>query len=190
MTVPLLRPTPFQLDAFHAVLVDVPDDERWELIHGQIVKSMVGARWEHARIVSNLHFGLRQRLQDKRSPCRLFAESFRLEIGDDTSLFPEIMIACTPLLPRATAHRAPTVLMEVLSDDPGRDPGAKWQAYQAIETLRHYVIVERDRPRIEIYDRQADGWRSHTLDGLGETLALPALDLTMPLTEIYVDVFA
>lgn len=190
MTIPLLKPKTMRLDAFHALLVGVPDDEMWELVRGHVVKSMVGVRWEHARIVSNLHVSLGQRLRAKGSPCRVFAESFRVEIGDDTSLFPDIMIACSPLPPRATAHRAPTVLMEVLSDDPSRDLGVKWEAYQAIEALRHYVLVERDRPRIEIRDRRPDGWEPRTLDGVGETLVLPALDLAIPFAEIYADLFA
>lgn len=42
------------LDDFEDLLADQPDDERWELISGRLVRMMVGARWEHNIIVGNL----------------------------------------------------------------------------------------------------------------------------------------
>ena len=36
---------------FEELLADKPRNERWELIGGRLVRMMVGARWEHGRIV-------------------------------------------------------------------------------------------------------------------------------------------
>ena len=41
-------------DDFEDLILDMPADERWELIGGRVVRGMVGARWEHHRIVQNI----------------------------------------------------------------------------------------------------------------------------------------
>lgn len=39
------------LDDFEELLPDKPADEKWELLGDRGVRMMVGARWEHNRIV-------------------------------------------------------------------------------------------------------------------------------------------
>ena len=192
MTHPLLKPKPLRLDDFHELLAGAPEDERWELIGGRVIRMMVGARWEHARIVSNLHIGIGHRLKARKSPCGIFSESFRVEVDDpDESMLPDIVVACSPLPPGATSLKTPTVLMEILSrGTEGHDRGIKWAAYQRISTLRHYVLVEREEPRIEVFDRNENGWSLRKLEGLGQTLTLPAIEIDIPLSEIYDSLFA
>ena len=42
------------LDDFEDLLADQPEDERWELICGRVVRMMVGGRWVHNLIVGNI----------------------------------------------------------------------------------------------------------------------------------------
>ena len=180
------------LDDFEELLADQPEDERWELIGGRVVRMMVGARWEHGRIVSNLHYELRRRFAAAGSPCRVFAETFRVKAEDAmSSLLPDIVVACRPLPPGATSFGDPTVLIEVLSDGTARrDRVEKWAAYQTLPSLRHYALVERDKPHIEIFDRRGEGWHGLRIaDGLGASFDLPAHDVSIPLTEVYADLF-
>ena len=60
MNRPSLQFKPMSLDDFEELLADQPEDERWELIGGRVVRMMVGARWEHNRIINNLAAGLDQ----------------------------------------------------------------------------------------------------------------------------------
>lgn len=191
MTSPLFKLKPISLADFNELLASAPEDARWELINGRVIRGMIGARWEHARIVSNLHIGLGRRLRDKGSPCRVFAESFRLQRDhEETSFLPDIIVACTPLASGATFLKTPTVLMEVLSDDTSAlDRGEKWAAYQTIESLQHYVLVARDAVRVELFQRTLDGCHVRTLDCLDQALELPAIDVAIPLAEIYADLF-
>ncbi len=191
MTYPLLKPKPMSLDDFHELLATAPEDERWELIGGRVIRMVVGARWEHSRIISNLHFGLRQRLTQNGSPCRVFTECFRLEVDESQSSFlPDVIVSCMPLPSGATSLKSPTVLMEVLSDGTSQlDRGEKWAAYQQVESLRHYALIERGRPRIELFDREPDGWHVRTLDRLDQILELVAIDVAIPLAEVYADLF-
>ena len=57
------------LDDFEELLADAPDDERWELIGGRVVRMMVGARWEHNQIITNLNVALVNRFRADRRPC-------------------------------------------------------------------------------------------------------------------------
>ncbi len=84
----------------------------------------------------------------------------------------------------------PTVLVEVMSDGSvGRDRIEKWRVYQKLASLRHCVLVERDKPLIEIFDRAGETWATHrTIVGLDATLDLPAINVSVPLAEIYRDV--
>jgi Uma2 family endonuclease len=179
-------------DDFEELLADKPKNERWELIGGRVVKMMVGARWEHHFIIQNLASGIRDRLRARKSPCRVFAETFYMkERLLDAAMLPDVIVRCGPLEPGATSINDPVVLCEVLSaGTEGRDRFDKWHVYQQLPALRHYVLVSRDRPHIEVMDRVDGEWSGlRVLDGLAATLALAALEVDIPLAEIYRDVF-
>lgn len=179
-------------DDFEEALADKPRNERWELIGGRVVRMMVGARWEHNYLIQNIASGLRERLRAQGSPCRTLTETFYLkEKSLDASLLPDVMVHCGPLEPGATSIPDPVVLLEVLSiGGEARDRFEKWAVYQRLPSLRHYVLVTRDRPHVEIYDR-ADGadWSGLRItEGLAQSLALPAIGVELPLAEVYRDV--
>lgn len=83
------------------------------------------------------------------------------------------------------------VLFEVVS--PGsaqRDRLEKAQLYRRLPSLQHYVMVERDTPSVDILSRQGErAWlEDETIEGLDGTLRLPAIEIEIPLREIYRDV--
>ncbi len=181
------------LDDFEELLADKPRDEKWELIGGRVVKMMVGARWEHNFIIQNLSSGLQRRLRDAGSPCRTLIESFRLnDQSMRSSMLPDIIVRCGPLQPGASSLNDPTVLVEVMLDGSvGRDRVEKWRVYQKLPSLQHYVLVERDKALIEIFDRSGDAWFvERVIEGLGAVLDLPAIGVSIALAEIYRDVLS
>lgn len=178
------------LGDFEEYLADRPEDEKWELIGGRVSKMMVGARWEHHFVVQNVQFELTRRLRERGAGCDVFAETFWLkERFLDLAVFPDIMVRCGEGLdPDASSINDPIVLAEVLS--PGsveRDRGDKYDLYRRLPSLRHYAMIERDRPVIDVIDRVGPhDWTVHRrIEGLDATLSLPALDLEIPLAEIY-----
>ena len=181
------------LDDFEDLLADKPRDEKWELIGGRVVKMMTGARWEHNYIVQNLSSALRDRLRAAGSPCRTLTETFRLrDPALDSSLLPDVIVNCTALPPGASSLDRPSVLVEVMSDGSvGRDRVEKWRVYQKLPSLQHSVLVERDKPVIEVFDRAGEAWfQQRLIEGLDAVLELSALDLAIPLAEIYRDVLS
>ena len=115
----LTKVTPVTLEAFERLAADAPSDERWELVPSRIVRMMVGARWEHNRIINNIGYELRRRLDERGSPCRVFLETFRLRsVEQQSSLLPDVIVQCEALASGATSLERPVVLVEVLSDGP------------------------------------------------------------------------
>ncbi|MBV8567644.1 MAG: Uma2 family endonuclease [Methylobacteriaceae bacterium] len=181
------------LDDFEELLADRPANERWELIGGRVVKMMVGARWEHHRIVQNMTVFLANRFRATGSSCRVFDETFYVKDQTlDAAALPDVMVRCDPLEPGATSLDDPIVVIEVMSQGTeARDRLQKWQIYQQLSSLRHYVLVTRDRAHVEAMDRDAGSWSGfRVLDGLDAVLDLPAIGTSIPLSEIYRDVLA
>ena len=91
------------------------------------------------------------------------------------------------LEPGATATDAPVILFEVMS--PGteaRDRFDKWHIYQRLPSLKHYVLVARDKPHVESFDRVGEAWSGmRVLDGFDAVLDLPAVDAKLSLSDIY-----
>ncbi len=188
MSRPLANYEYVSFDDFEEMLADKPQNERWELIGGRVVRLMVGARWEHARIVGNIAFSLESSFRGCGSSCQTFTESFYMkERALVSQLLPDVMVVCGDLEPGATSTAEPVVLVEVLSvGSVGRDRYEKWHIYQQLPTLRHYVLVEQNRPHMEVYDRVDGTWAGfRVLDGMDAVLTLPALDVAIPLAEIY-----
>ncbi|CAA2100130.1 hypothetical protein MBUL_00516 [Methylobacterium bullatum] len=180
------------LDDFEELLADKPRNERWELIGGRVVRMMVEARWEHGRIVQNIASHLHQGFRAKGSSCQTFAETFYLKSRPlDAAMLPEILVVCGGIESGATSVDNPTVVIEVLS--PGteaRDRFEKWLIYQQLPALQHYVLVARDRPHMEVYDRLDGSWSGFRLiEGLDAILELSAIQASLPLSEAYWGVF-
>jgi Uma2 family endonuclease len=179
-------------DDFEELLADKPRNERWELIGGRVVRMMVGTRWEHGRIVQNIASHLHQGFRAKGSSCQTFAETFYLKSRPlDAALLPDVLVVCGGIEAGATSVDNPTVLIEVLS--PGteaRDRLEKWRIYQQLPTLQHYVLVARDRPHLEIYDRVDGVWSGfRVVEGIDTALELFLIQASLPLSEVYWGVF-
>jgi Uma2 family endonuclease len=180
-------------DDFEELILDMPADEKWELIGGRVVRGMVGARWEHKRIVQNITVAMMNDFRGKRSSCRPFDETFWLmEKLLDLQVFPDVMVRRGTLPPGAAHLSDPAVIVEVLS--PGteaRDRHEKWALYQKLDSVKHYVLVARDKAHVELFSRDEGEWSGfQVLDGLEAKLKLPAIDFEMPLADIYRDVLS
>lgn len=183
---------PMDLDDFEEYLADKPEHEKWELIGGRVVKMMVGARWTHHRIVQNINLFVASRLREIGSGCLTYTETFWLkERFLRLAVFPDVMVHCGEADREGTSVSDPTVLFEVVS--PGserRDRGEKADLYRRLPSLRHFVLVERDRAVVTVDSRVDErSWTfGETLEGVDAVLKLPAIKVELSLAEIYRDV--
>jgi Uma2 family endonuclease len=179
------------LDDFEELLLDKPENEKWELIGGRVIRGMVGARIEHQRIVRNIDNALTNHFRTTGRACESLRETFWLkkhvlELG----VFPDIMVHCGKIEPGSVSIDDPLILFEVVSQgSEARDRLEKKDLYLKLPSLQHYVLVKRDRAYVDVFDRGATGWTGYReLDGLSAVLALPKIGLEIPLAEIYRDV--
>jgi Uma2 family endonuclease len=179
------------LDDFEDLVLDKPEDEKWELINGRVVRSMVGARLDHARIIQNVNFALRSHIRAKGLPCETFTESAWLkERFHKLAAFPDVMVRCGPIEPDAPFVADPLILIEVVSPTSGsRDYGEKAPAYMRLASAQHICLIDRDRIRVDVFDRRDEAWQPREpIESLSGTLELAALEFSMPVQEIYRDV--
>jgi Uma2 family endonuclease len=132
--------------------------------HRGEVFAMVGARRVHGRVVLNLALAFSRALQG--SPCQVFTEGMKLQIGDDTVLYPDVFVTCDKAdLATELICRAPTLVVEVLSPSTqAYDRSQKFALYRRIASLQEYIVVDPDTRRVEAFRRGADGlWDLHDM---------------------------
>lgn len=179
------------LDDFEELLADKPAHEKWELIGGRVVRMMVGARWEHKRIVQNITSALLTGFRARGSDCRPYDETFFMKKPElRSALLPDVMVRCGPLETGATSLEDPVVIFEVLSDgSAARDRTEKWEVYRQLPSLAHYVLVQRGDPVVEVRSRVGPAWTGLTLsEGLDAVVELPAISVSLPLRVVYEDI--
>jgi Uma2 family endonuclease len=160
-----------------------------EYLDGEMI-AMTGASRPHNLIVTNVLAELRQQL--KRRPCEVYPGEMRVWIpATGLYTYPDVGVVCgEPALvdDHFDMLTNPTVLIEVLSPSTeAYDRGRKFEHYRTLASLREYLLVSQDQPRIEQYVRQEDGsrWLFSAETGLGATLALPSIECHLALVEIY-----
>ena len=131
-------------------------DTRNEFHRGEVF-AMVGARRSHGRVVSNLARHLGNALDG--SACEVFHEGMKLQVADDTILYPDVFVTCDPTdLRTEMVFRAPTLVIEVVSPSTETyDRSQKFALYRRLASLKEYVLVNPESRRVEAFVRGADG---------------------------------
>ncbi len=158
--------------------------EKHEFHRGEVF-AMVGGRRSHGRVVSNLNRRLSEALDG--SPCQVFTEGMKVQIAEDTVLYPDVFVTCDKAdLATEMIFRAPTLVVEVLSPSTqAYDRSQKFSLYRRIPALQEYILVDPDTRRVEAFRRGADGlWVLHDMS---EASAMEAASVgcTVPLAEVF-----
>jgi Uma2 family endonuclease len=150
---------------------------------------MPGATINHIRIVGNLSYQLLNQLSDR--PCDVLASEMKVMLQDSRKFFyPDVSVVCGELKlydDRKDIILNPDLVIEVLSPSTEAfDRGAKFQAYQSIESLKEYLLVAQDRPFIEQFVRSETGkWEYAAAIGLESSLTLSSVECTLDLAAVY-----
>lgn len=162
-------------------------DHRSELINGQIY-AMSGASRRHNLIV--LNFGSELRAQLRGRPCETYVSDMRVKVADTTMYtYPDVSAVCgSPRFEDTNGDTLlnPDLIAEVLSPSTERhDRGVKFAHYRRIETLREYILLSQDHPRIEHYTRDGEHWVFTEITDVDGTLPIVSLGCTLSVREIY-----
>ena len=159
-------------------------EDRHEFHRGEVF-AMVGGRRTHGQVVMNLGRRFSEQLDGTR--CRVFAESMKVQIADDTIFYPDVSVTCdTADLSTEMIFRAPVLVTEVLSPTTqGYDRSLKFAMYRRLSSLREYLLVDPDTRRVEAYRLDDQGrWIFNDLSD-DAVLAVPCLDIEFPMAQVF-----
>lgn len=158
---------------------------KWEFDGVQPV-AMTGGGFAHSRIQGRLITALNNRLLGK--PCQPCGPDMRVPTDGGRYRYPDALVTCTAMRPDARDALEPVVLFEVLSPSTEReDRKVKLREYCSIPSVRRYVMLEQDEMAATVIARTGTGWSLDLLDAAG-TLAMPEIDIRIPLAELYADI--
>lgn len=150
--------------------------------------AMTGASREHGLIAFNIAGELRNLLRNR--PCEAFIADMRVKPARASSYrYPDIAVVCGK--PEFEDQQGdtlvnPTLIIEILSPSTeATDRGRKFAEYQRIPSLREYILISQDQPRIERFARQTEGWLLTVSEGMEAAMRLDAIDAALALSEVY-----
>ncbi len=180
---------PYTVDEYLAL--DRAADFKSEYVDGEIF-AMGGASSRHVLIATNTAGELRNRLRDTQ--CQVYSADLRVQADRGKAFhYPDVTVICgRPEYrdDRRDTATNPLIIVEVLSPSTRNyDRGDKFASYRKLDSLREYILIDPRPCHVEHYQRKEGGiWEFSEIDDCGGELAIPILNLAIPLAEIYAKV--
>lgn len=158
-----------------------------EYINGRVY-ALAGASRVHNLIVGNTFGELRSQLRGR--PCEVYVNEMRVKV-EHTGMYtyPDVAGLCeAPVFEDEEVDTLlnPSVIIEVLSPSTeSYDRGGKFAHYRRLDSLREYVLIAQDVPRIEHFRRDGDAWVLTEASSPDATLVISSLGCTLRLADIY-----
>jgi Uma2 family endonuclease len=164
--------------------------ERHEHIDGEVVR-MAGGSPEHNLIAANVLRALGNGLEAADCDCDAYGSDQKVYIGDRTSLYPDVQVVCGGAqFDHYDRLLNPAAVVEVLSPSTAAfDRGEKFELYQTLPSLRHYLLIEQHRASVTHFEKLPAGLWAIVANptSLDKTLSLTFGDasVALPLNAIY-----
>jgi Uma2 family endonuclease len=188
MGVPTIKTGPMTVEEFYGFTDTRPDEEKWELIDGEPVLNASPSP-THQLIVKNLLFALTLRERQLAATWTILP-GLGVRVSQTNRPEPDVLIiphAGPSLDPQGRDASEVIVAFEILSPSTEqRDLRWKRAAYTGLTSLTHYVVIAQDVIEVVVFARDA-GFAERRIRSLGESLDLPSLGVSVPLSEIYHD---
>ena len=162
-------------------------ETRYEYIDGY-VSMLASGTLDHATIGANIISILRHSLRG--TPCRVFTSDARVRLSSTRFVYPDASVSCDEQDRGQNDNlQSPRLVVEVLSPSTeGYDRGRKFGFYRECPTIQEYLLIDAQRPMLEVYRRERhDLWilRAYRLD---EDVELTNLGVRFPVSAVYEDV--
>ena len=146
--------------------------------------AMTGGTNRHGIISRNLNGQLYLRLRGQ--PCQSMPpEGGGVATVGNTVRYPDAVVTCSPLLAGERHVPDPVVVFEVISPSSVQtDQVTKPIEYEAVLSIKRYVLIEQARMMVTVHSRQHDEPWTKTPVFLG-VLDLPETGIEIPLSDIY-----
>ena len=165
-------------------------EERYEFWNGD-VWAMAGASSNHERIVSNSIFHLRTLIG---SGCTVLGSNMKVFVPEfQPYRYPDLTVTCgKSVIEKIGGMEAlvnPQMIIEILSPSTEAfDRRKKFTYYKSIPTFTEYLLIATDQASITHYSKEGGDWALAEVQGLDAILPIPTFDVSMLLSEIYLDV--
>ena len=162
-----------------------------EYYDGEIIM-MAGSSDQHNTIAGNVYLALR--LAFKGKPCKAYISDMKVRIEQGNLFtYPDVVALCGEQIfmpKRNDVITNPGVIFEVLSASTSKyDRTSKFELYQAVESLKYYVIIDQKRYAVGCYHRTAKNkWELQTYENPTDTIQLPAINFEITVADIYAEV--
>jgi Uma2 family endonuclease len=162
--------------------------EKCEYYAGEIFQ-MAGASPNHNRITANINAELNVALRGRS--CEAFGSDQRLYVKKNgLYTYPDVMVVCGQIEYDSRDRDSitnPVLIIEVLSPTTANyDRGGRSELYRDIPTFGEYVLIHRDKIRIEHHRADGKGgWLLTETQDVGATLTFQSIGVAMPVARIY-----
>lgn len=161
-------------------------DSKHEFLDGSVY-AMAGASESHNHLAINTIAALHTQL--RKGTCSVFGSDMLVQ-APGLFAYPDVSVVCgTPqfLDDKRNVLLNPIVLVEVLSPSTAKyDRGEKFQRYQQIASLQHYLLIAQDKIHIEHYIRQDDDtWLLTETHDLSASIEIAALQAALSVADVY-----
>jgi Uma2 family endonuclease len=155
-----------------------------EFVDGRVVEMMINVTEGHYRLAARLVLQLGNQLSDE--DFIVGSADFGVRTAGGVR-YPDVMVHL-PGNNRDLATTKALFVAEILSPSSMADDfGPKAQAYLALDTLRHYLVLAQDEMRIWLWSRRAEGgWDGPAMiDHAGELVQLSGLGVSLDIGRLY-----
>jgi len=135
--------------------------------------TVAGGSINHALLCGNIFGELRNQLKSNAKDCVALNSEMKLNIEVfDSYVYPDAVVVCGEFKRGASYKESisnPTVIVEVLSKS------------------TEYVLIEQDKPVVEIYYRgkDTDAWKIDRFEGLEATIQLQSISIEIEMQVLY-----
>lgn len=159
-------------------------DASYEYESGRVYM-MAGGSPAHSIICHNLGRILGNLLE--HSPCIVYNPDVYLQVADDYYLHPDVTVSCHAQ--DATSSKIiqfPCLVAEVLSPSTeARDRGIKFELYRACPSIKEYLLINPEMPKIELFRREKNHLWTILTYKAGEYLELTSLGVRFLVDDVY-----
>lgn len=163
---------------------ELTQEERYEYWDGEVV-AMSGGTRNHNRISGNFFRLLDDALLNR--DCDVYIADVKVQVEPGQKYFyPDVVVTCDERDDEAQLVQFPCLIIEVLSPSTEAiDRGAKFARYRQFTSLQEYVLVQVDRPKVEVFRRNRNNqWVLSEYDR-EDRLLLESIGVEIPIADLY-----
>jgi Uma2 family endonuclease len=159
-------------------------EDRYEYWDGEVV-AMSGGTRNHNRISLNFSKLLDDALLNR--DCDVYIADVKVQVEPGRKYFyPDVVVTCDKGDDDAQIVQFPCLIIEVLSPSTEAvDRGAKFARYRQFTSLQEYILVQVDRPKVEVFRRNdLNQWVLSEYD-LDDRLLLESIGVEIAISNLY-----